>query len=252
MDWFRQRKRDKRAIKGLAALEEKRKKEKQAILAAKAMGPLRFISLKMVVDNPKPEPFNNIGSRFRDGNSFANVLIKRGYEQIGSGAFSQVLAKPGSNRVIKVCRNPDGWGRYVKWAAEMGWAGKFAPKVYSYKYFPSGKFSGKRTVGHSFYVATMERLDKTLNKLDKEHKLKYVHNFMQYGDGKNPTIKMFLNMIVPGLDVFTHQFYDRFKGEWMDLHGGNFMTRTGTNDNFVLIDPITSTPELTNFRSKAA
>ncbi len=41
--------------------------------------------------------------------SFVRGLARRGFVELGSGYFSFVYAKPGSERVIKVCTSPDGW-----------------------------------------------------------------------------------------------------------------------------------------------
>src|SRR5438105_2456974 len=80
-------------------------------------------------------------------------LIKRGYQEIGSGYFSVVLAKPGSDKVIKICNTPDRSLDFVIWAAKHGYAGSLAPRVYSYKQYEDGT-----------YTAVMERLGETASK----------------------------------------------------------------------------------------
>lgn len=181
-------------------------------------------------DNNRAWFFRKFGkSTFTDGASFIKALEKKGFVSLGSGAFSTVLAKPGSKRVLKVIRRPDGWINYVKWAAENGEAGKFAPKVYSYK-----KIKGKKA---DFSVAVMERLEYTLDGAPAEHALKIVPDLMWRAD-KNEMAAKFVNLLAPGLLTFLQKMADEWKipvGNF-DLHSGNLMIRN--DGSFVVIDPV--------------
>lgn len=166
---------------------------------------------------------------FDDSRGFIDALKKRGFEVLGSGAFSTVLAKPGKDRVIKVIRRPDGWVNYVKWAAENGEAGKFAPKVFSYK-----KIKGRNS---NFSVAVMERLSYTLEKVPAEADLKILPDLLGRVD-RNPFAQKMVDMIAPGLGDFTI----KMGKEWniptshFDFHDGNLMVRE--NGEFVIVDPV--------------
>ncbi len=65
--------------------------------------------------------------------NFIDKLEKRGYKVLGRGAYSTILGKEGSSRVIKVSRSLDDWIDYVQWGAANGYAGNFVPRVYSWK-----------------------------------------------------------------------------------------------------------------------
>src|SRR5258705_4232165 len=78
-------------------------------------------------------------SPFKCPFNFIERLEKRGYKVLGRGAYSTVLGKEGSNRVIKVSRSLDDWIDYIQWGAANGYAGNFVPRVYSWKrHFKNG------------------------------------------------------------------------------------------------------------------
>lgn len=83
---------------------------------------------------------------------FIEHLEASGFAYIGGGAYSAVYAIPSSDRVIKVNLCADGWLDYVLWAQSSGYAGTFAPRVFSYKRFDDGT-----------YIAVVERLANTLS-----------------------------------------------------------------------------------------
>jgi len=72
-------------------------------------------------------------SPFKCPFNFIHKLEKRGYKVLGRGAYSTVLGKEGSSRVIKVSRSLDDWIDYIQWGAANGYAGNFVPRVYSWK-----------------------------------------------------------------------------------------------------------------------
>lgn len=168
-------------------------------------------------------------STFDDAVGFIKALEKRGFVRLGSGAFSTVLHKEGQNKVIKVIRRPDGWINYVKWAAEIGEAGKFAPKVFSYK-----KIKGRR---NNFAVAVMEKLEYTLSNTPEEHALKVLPDLMSRVDN-NPMAEKFTELLAPGLTAYMKKMAEEWKIKiaYFDLHDGNLMLRA--DGSFVVVDPV--------------
>lgn len=161
---------------------------------------------------------------FNDGRSFVRALEKRGFVQLGSGTYSTVLGKPGSDRVIKVTHKSDGWIDYVTWGAKMG--SPFVPKVFSYK-----KISGKKK---DFYVAIMERLEYTLYKTPGDHALSILPDLINKGE--NPMAARFIDVLAPGLNGYMKDLRSEFPAEDIDLHRGNYMIRK--DGSFVVTDPI--------------
>lgn len=110
----------------------------------------------------KPAPVEPVQAeqkpRWCHADQYIEKLEKRGYRVLGKGAFSTVLARPGSAKVIKVGRNMDAWPDYVLWAAKAGFAGTWAPRLFSFR----------RHKGHmcEFYVAVIERLDAVVATLE--------------------------------------------------------------------------------------
>lgn len=179
-------------------------------------------------------------STFEDSLGFIAALEKRGFEKLGSGAFSTVLAKKGYDRVIKVIRRPDGWIDYVHWASKLGEEGKFAPKVYSYK-----KIKGKKK---DFSVAIMERLEYTFAKAPADHALSIIPQLMQYSS-RNPMAASFMDILAPGLGKFMIAMKKEFEEGGFDMHSGNVMVRK--DGSFVLSDPIASGSKTDYKRLKA-
>lgn len=166
---------------------------------------------------------------FDGAEGFIKALEKRGFKKLGQGAFSTVLGKDGQSRVIKVIRRPDGWINYVHWAAQIGEAGHFAPKVFSYK-----KIKGRKK---EFAVAIMERLKYTLEDTPEDHALKVLPNVMWKAD-KNEMAQKFVDILAPGL-----MGYLKKMSEWknipimnFDFHDGNLMLRE--DGSLVVVDPV--------------
>jgi len=84
---------------------------------------------------------------------YENKLRAKGFNSIGKGLYANVFAKDNSDKAVKVARL-DSWPSYIKWATENGFAGTFAPKVESLKFYDG------------FYVAVMERLVGTLKEFE--------------------------------------------------------------------------------------
>lgn len=166
---------------------------------------------------------------FYSPHAFIKALQKRGFKILGEGAFATVLAKDGQDRVIKVIRRPDGWINYVHWAAQIGEAGHFAPKVFSYK-----KIKGKRK---DFEVAVMERLSYTLEDAPQEHEKKILPGLI-YRAADNDMARKFTEVLAPGLLDFLAKMALKYEIpiKNFDLHSGNLMIRG--DGSFVVVDPV--------------
>jgi hypothetical protein len=165
---------------------------------------------------------------FDNAEGFIKALEKRGFNRLGSGAFSTVLGKDGSDRVIKVIRRPDGWINYIHWAAQIGEAGHFAPKVFSYK-----KIKGRKK---EFGVAIMERLKYTLEETPRDHALKVLPAVLWKAE--NPMAQKFMEILSPGLYAFLEKM-SKWNGTLIhnfDFHDGNLMLRE--NGELVIVDPV--------------
>lgn len=160
-------------------------------------------------DDGKPE------SAFASAGSFGRALEKKGFKRLGSGAFSVVYAHPSSDRVIKVTRTLDNWIDYAMWAAKEGYAGTFAPKVYSFKKF---------TKDRDFLVSVVERMDKTISWVGEEKDTAMVGNLLKlYAKYDNTLAGCFLDEIAPGFASFTQRLTQEFGT--LDIHDGNIMVR---------------------------
>jgi len=167
---------------------------------------------------------------FDDADGFIKALEKKGFKRLGSGAFSTVLAKDGSDRVIKVIRRPDGWINYVHWAAQIGEAGHFAPKVFSYKKIKLRK--------GEIALASMERLEYDLENADPNHALKILPELL-YRAEHNGMAAKFTETLAPGLISYLTKMKKQWNAEkwWnFDLHSGNLMVRK--DGSFVIVDPV--------------
>jgi hypothetical protein len=161
----------------------------------------QMIPVHQEPENPHP---------LKNPRRFIERLQKRGFVVLGSGCYSTVLAKPGSERVIKVNRNTDNWIDYVSWAAKAGYAGGFAPKVYSWK----------RHEGWA--VAIVERMTESYNYSYKQDQALIM---ALTGPAKQGSVmaKLYMEDIAPGSVEFFEQLrMRRFDG---DIGGGNVMFR---------------------------
>jgi hypothetical protein len=166
---------------------------------------------------------------FDNAEGFIIALAKRGFTHLGSGAFATVLGKEGSDRVIKVIRRPDGWINYIHWAAQIGEAGHFAPRVFSYK-----KIKGR---DKDFSVAVMERLSYTLEDTPEDHAMKILPGLLWQAETNEMAAK-FTETLAPGLLTFTKKMSEQWKipVQNFDLHSGNLMIRV--DGSFVIVDPV--------------
>lgn len=172
---------------------------------------------------------------------FTKALQARGFEILGSGYYSTVLAHSKSDRVVKVTRDlTDRWIDYIKWGGDLGYSGTFVPKVFSYKVIkPKDTSTAEEPWWHidkePFSIAVMERLDKTFSKIDKTKKEALVPDLFAFSAQGNTFATDLLDIVMPGVKEFAESFAKEFKGE-EDLHAGNFMFRHG--GELVFTDPV--------------
>lgn len=224
MDWFRKRCAEARMKKFFGpplpkgqkarefAMAERRKKMKKNKVNNKEL----LQSVYGYWYGPAPTPT----TAFKDGRAFAyHLCAKKGYKVLGMGHFSLVVGKDGSDKVIKIGHNPsDRWIEYCKWAAENGFAGNFAPTVYSYKYIKGTE--------RDFAVSVVEKLKDTFYKgIDKEHDYFAYQSLVEYQVSYgNKMAGTLADLVYPGSSNFLTQFKEKFPKN-TDMHGGNIMIR---------------------------
>jgi len=169
---------------------------------------------------PPISPFRTIEGKNRGKSmqqiEYENKLRSLGCELLGKGLFSNVFSIPKTDKVIKVGRM-DEWPTYIKWATENGHAGKFAPKVYSLKFYDT------------FYVAIMERLVCTVGEIQDQDG--YYTNSLQ--------VQIYFTMSHEDCEASDfHSFVMELRHRRMsgDLHEGNVMVRH--DGQLVITDPI--------------
>ncbi|SRR5258706_488059 len=160
---------------------------------------------------------------------YENKLCAKGYNSIGKGLYANVFAKPNSDHVVKVA-GFDNWPTYIKWATKNGYAGKFAPKVKSLKFYDN------------FYVASMERLVGTLNEFESFssiHHALYWDITRRHWNDETPSEATDLIAFVSEL---------KYAGLANDWHKGNVMVRK--DGQIVVTDPLSSRFKGERFRIK--
>lgn len=155
---------------------------------------------------------------------YISALEEHGFARLGGGLYSTVLAKPGSDRCIKV-GSGDRWPDYVEWAATNGYMGTFAPKVYAFKQHDS------------FYVAVMERLVCTVAEAGQRAE---THHFWRQAKAIVRPYFDYDDMLEAGPWL---SFLSAIKAAGLadDVHDHNWMLRR--DGQLVLIDPISSYPD---------
>jgi len=132
-------------------------------------------------------------------------LEKRGYTVLGRGAYSTVLGKEGSDRVIKVSRSLDDWIDYVQWGAANGYAGNFVPRVYSWKRHcrPGTLEFGGDERSKDWSVAVVERMADTCS--DHKHDMALLYNLYYPACSGNIMAKLYMEDLCPGSYMFFHE-----------------------------------------------
>lgn len=161
---------------------------------------------------------------FDSGQNFIRRLEKRGFKTLGTGAYSTVLAKDGSDRVIKVTRNSqDNWIDYIQWAAQKGYCGNLAPKVYSWK-----KFTKKNT----FSVAVVERMKEEVRRT--KHDAGLIEHLLYPARSGSLLAKVYMEDLLPGCVKFFDELIAEFDAN--DIYGKNMMIRH--DGTFCVTDPV--------------
>jgi hypothetical protein len=198
------------------------------------------------VDVPKPSKKETPEDKsvFANPRNFGEKLKNKGFEQLGHGAYSEVYGKPGSDKVIKILRRPDedAWVDYMRWSAAKGYAGTFAPKVTSYKYFTA---PWRATKKQNFAVAVMERLE-PLKDQDQKFMCRTVEHVACHNGGFAGKL---VDTFAPGMLQFIEDLNKEFPKSLLDMHGGNFMLRK--NGEFVSTDPVARKLKRETIRLKA-
>ena len=150
-----------------------------------------------------------------------DFLHRRGFERLGAGIYSVVMARGDSDRCIKICRGhdrtADRWCEYLLWAHRMGYTGTFAPKLYSLHCFEDG-----------LYAAVIERLWMTLGDCQGENYWAYLKLSREINEGC-------VDSCTGPRGDFYRAFNKAFQGN-LDLHEENWMIRH--NGDLVLTDPL--------------
>lgn len=203
-----------------------------------------------VVNTPQVEAEASRGatkksSIFTSAREFRRALEKRGFKLLGEGHYSAVYGKDGYDRVIKVSRTLDNWIDYVAWASKNGFAGTFAPKVYSWKRFkgppwvkPSwmhwDSYDDYKKIGNDWSVAIVERMAETLNadsQLAQDFKLvERLHDLPE----KSLLAEVILDEIIPGVGSFFKKLHRNFRAS--DIYAKNMMIRK--DGTFCVTDPV--------------
>ncbi len=157
-------------------------------------------------------------------------LMARGFRKIGGGLYSDVLAKDGSDRCIKVAHG-DRWPDYIDWADRNGYLGTFAPKVYSFKQHLL------------FYVAVMERLVCDFRDIEHYNGHKITSDVQVFFKEARAAMG-FINYDYQTENIDTAapfiSFCTTLRANKLadDCHEGNFMVRK--DGQVVLIDPLSA------------
>jgi len=172
-------------------------------------------------------------SPFKCPFNFIDKLEKRGYKVLGRGAYSTILGKEGSSRVIKVSRSLDDWIDYVQWGAANGYAGNFVPRVYSWKrHERSMKDKHTEWCGtNDWSVAVVERMMDTCS--DQKHDMSLLYNLYYPASSGNTMAALYMDDLCPG----SYQFFSELHKNHFssDIGGKNMMVRA--DGSFCVTDP---------------
>lgn len=135
-------------------------------------------------------------------------LIARGWEELGSGASSTVVARPNSKWAIKLGPMDDTWLDFYSYTTEH--PSPYFPKIKKAPYFID-----------DFYVAVIERLNKTVS----EAELSNWWYDMKFGTIDDPNF--------PGLREVIADL--RNSRDCLDMHDENVMFRF--DGSLVITDP---------------
>lgn len=174
-----------------------------------------------------PQPHLDVSKPLSNGYNFGAWLTKRGFKRLGSGAYSTIYGKDGSDRVIKVTAgSQDNWIDYIQWSASKGYCGTLAPRVYSWKKF--------KIADGEFSVSVVERMSETIDQATKSDP--YILQHLMWPAMSGHTLaQCYMEDIVPGSLKFFMDLKERFPGGH-DLYGKNMMLRK--DGTFCVTDPV--------------
>ncbi|MFG1227172.1 hypothetical protein [Xanthobacter wiegelii] len=179
---------------------------------------------------PVKKPQLYVKSAFSESNEYMRRLRRRGFEDIGGGAYSTVFTRPGWDKVLKVCRHAqDYWPAYAKWCQQT--KSPHAIRVYSIKHHKG------------FYVAIMEKV----NPARGQRKLSDLSSYIGDCGSKAPTMvaTSLKNAAIAGQTKIVAKEYPKLpaflrlvRRLGTDLHAGNWGTREDGTP--VIFDPVTT------------
>jgi len=163
--------------------------------------------------------------------NFIHALEKRGFKRLGAGAYSTVLGKEGSDKVIKVSRSLDNWIDYIQWSAANGYAGNFAPRVYSWKRHPGSEPLRDWENNNDWSVAVVERMADTVT--EPEQDMSLLMNLYYPAHRGNMMAKLYMDDLCPGSYKFFNGLQENNFAS--DIAGKNVMVRK--DGTFCVTDP---------------
>lgn len=165
--------------------------------------------------------------------NFISRLEGRGFKVLGRGAYSTILGKEGSSRVIKVSRSLDDWIDYVQWGAANGYAGNFVPRVYSWKRHGRPGEQGMDDYGRTsdWSVAIVERMADTCS--DQKHDMSLLYSLYYPANSGNTMAALYMEDLCPGSYKFFNELYKNHFSS--DIGGKNMMIRK--DGSFCVTDP---------------
>lgn len=167
-------------------------------------------------------------SAFSESDEYMRRLRKRGFKEIGRGAYSTVFSRPGWDKVLKVCRHVDYWPAYAKWCQQT--KSPHAIRVYSIRHHDD------------FYVAIMEKVTPAT----KVRNLNSMANYIRSCHHTAPSLvaTSLDNAGVAGQTRFVAKKYPKLPAFLRlvrrigdDLHPGNWGVREDGTP--VIFDPVT-------------
>lgn len=202
---------------------------------------------------PEPRDATEKSSIFASAHAFRSALEKRGFKLLGEGHYSAVYGKPGYDKVIKVSRSLDNWIDYVAWASKNGYAGTFAPRVFSWKRFKgpprihnSWDLYDTRT-SYDWSIAVVERMKETIkedSKLSQDFKI--IERIHDLGE-RSVLAELVMDEIVPGVGSFFKKLHKSFHAS--DIYAKNMMVRD--DGSFCVTDPVCGTIKTEAMRLRA-
>jgi hypothetical protein len=180
---------------------------------------------------PKPARWQDT---FETPERYLAKLLKRGFKRLGSGAYSTVIGKPGSDKVVKICRRAesDGYPMFAAWAHAN--PSPYLPRIHSFKRHAD------------WYVVVLDRMEQTVSATSREDGFREATNLLwEYtrngGARREGAIRKAIMEAVftslPGIKDVLEALHKEFDGlAHFDMHDENWML--SKSGQLVLIDPL--------------